>query len=120
MFAKGPLMLKLVRKYGDVKPQDLTIELVTDVGKLFDRDINTKIASDVIDLIAKDDEETLLDWFSDEDNIGRLKEMMGPAERQKQIFECPKCQELSYVDEREIGAVNPHVVCRLCASVIPI
>jgi hypothetical protein len=118
MFGKGPVILKLLKKYGSVTTETLSVDIVKDVAAVFDRKVDTKIAEDVIGIIKADDEDNLVEWLSDPENVNRLKELAGPVQNATDLVECPECSELSTVRQGEIAPVNPHIVCKVCGFVI--
>jgi hypothetical protein len=73
----------------------------------------------ILTLLSNDDEQAAVDWILEPENQTKVLESLKPAE-EKLTIACPTCYQLGLYGMKEVGQVNPHIICRFCEAIVPL
>jgi predicted RNA-binding Zn-ribbon protein involved in translation (DUF1610 family) len=111
--------LQALNKFRTKAIHDVTVDDVAETLNILDISADPNSMHKVVQILAADDDQQLIDWVLEPANQEKVLEAVKPAE-QKLTIACPECNELALYRVTEIARTNPHVVCRFCSVMIPL
>jgi hypothetical protein len=100
-----------------------TNEISPDHGRMllsaFGYEASDDLVNTIVTLIKSEDEQPILDYVFNADNIEKLKiQVSKNAEAQTFLVACPRCAGLTVKPVMAVAKIDPHVVCVHCAHKI--
>jgi hypothetical protein len=111
--------LQLLNKFSKKTIHQLTLDDISEMVEVVGVNADPSTLHKILGILSADDEKMAADWILEPGNQTKVLESLKPPE-EKLTVACPTCDELALYGMREVGQVNPHLICRFCSAIIPL
>jgi hypothetical protein len=115
----NPAVLLKLQKFSKLNLSDVTASEIRELADTFGYQLDDSLAGNVINLLRSEDDQALLEWVFNADNLERFKgALIKNKAAQTVLVACPHCNKISVKPAMAIAAVEPHIICNHCKQVI--